>query len=46
MIPATFVGSSDWGTSETLMLTDENFKNPNFIVILLSTDVFFEIRRL
>jgi predicted nicotinamide N-methyase len=45
MFLATFVDSSDWGISESLMLADENFKSPNSIDMLLRTDVFFEVRR-
>jgi hypothetical protein len=43
MIPATFVGSSDWGILEELILAGENFNRPNSIDILLGADVFFEV---
>jgi len=34
MIPVMFVDNSDWGISESLMLTDENFsKAANLFVI-------------
>jgi len=42
-IPATFVGSSDWGIPEGLMLADENFNRSNSIDILLGADVLFEV---
>ena len=45
MIPATFVGSSDCGMSECLMLADENFNSSNSIDILLGHNVFLEVRR-
>jgi len=45
MIPATFVGSSDWGIPVGLMLADESFNRPNSIDILLGADVFFEVLR-
>ena len=45
MIPATLVDSRDWGISESLKLTYENFNSVNSIDILLGDDVFFEVGR-
>jgi hypothetical protein len=45
MIPAIFVGSSDWVIMEGLMLADENINTPNSIDILLGANVFFEVLR-
>ena len=45
MIAVTLVDISVWVISESLMLADENFNNPNPIDIVLGDDVFFEVRR-
>jgi len=45
MIPVILVDISVWVISESLMLADENFNNPNPIDILLGDNVFFEFRR-
>jgi len=44
MIPVTLVDISFWVISESLIVADENFNNPNPIDILLGDDMFFEVR--
>jgi hypothetical protein len=44
MIPSTLVGSSDWGTTESMILADENFNSPNYFYILLEAFIFLEFR--